>query len=143
MFSFKNNCLFLFIGLLLLLISCVDKKSSVYNPDEVGKVMPTTPGTVLASRKILISGLKKDTQYWGAAIGGTLAGATTYGLTGGDNELARLAARRCCDARQRRSPEINWYRSPSLRTTIGCRSPWSLRLSAKEVISSESNSVRG
>ena len=91
MFSFKNNYLLLFIGMLLLLISCVDKKSSIYNPDEVGIVMPTTPGTVLASRKILISGLKKDTQYWGAAIGGTLAGATTYGLTGGDNELEEAA----------------------------------------------------
>ena len=56
MFSFKNNYLLLFIGMLLLLISCVDKKSSVYYPDEVGIVMPNTPGTVLASRKILISG---------------------------------------------------------------------------------------
>ena len=53
--------------------------------------MDTTPGIIITSRKVIIAGLKKDTQYWGAAIGATLAGATTYGLTGGDNVLEEAA----------------------------------------------------
>ena len=53
--------------------------------------MDTTPGIIISSRKVIIAGLKKDTQYWGAAIGATLAGATTYGLTGGDNVLEEAA----------------------------------------------------
>ena len=53
--------------------------------------MDTTPGVIVASRKVVIAGLKKDTQYWGAAIGATLAGVTTYGLTGGDNVLEEAA----------------------------------------------------
>ncbi len=91
MLKLKGNYLLLVLGIFLFLISCVDKKISIYNPDEVGIVMATSPGIVEASRKILISGLKKDTQYWGAAIGATLAGAMTYGLTGGDNELEEAA----------------------------------------------------
>ena len=56
-----------------------------------GIIMDTTPGIIITSRKVIIAGLKKDTQYWGAAIGATLAGATTYGLTGGDNVLEEAA----------------------------------------------------
>ena len=56
-----------------------------------GYYYDTTPGIIITSRKVIIAGLKKDTQYWGAAIGATLAGATTYGLTAGDNVLEEAA----------------------------------------------------
>ncbi|MBJ86505.1 MAG: hypothetical protein CMJ11_07990 [Pelagibacterales bacterium] len=91
MIIFNRVYLFLFLVFFIILSGCVDKKSSVYNPEEVGIIMETTPGVIVASRQIVIAGLKKDTQYWGAAIGATLAGATTYGLTGGDNVLEEAA----------------------------------------------------
>ena len=91
MFNLKRYFLQLFFCFFIILYGCVDKKSSVYSPEEVGVVMGTTPGVIVASRQIVIAGLKKDTQYWGAAIGATLAGATTYGLTGGDNVLEEAA----------------------------------------------------
>ena len=89
--NFNNKYFFLFLSIFLIFSGCVDKKSSIYNPEEVGIVMDTTPGIIVASRQVVIAGLKKDTQYWGAAIGATLAGATTYGLTGGDNVLEEAA----------------------------------------------------
>ena len=91
MIIFNRGYLFLFVVFFFIFSGCVDKKSSVYNPEEVGIIMETTPGVIVASRQIVIAGLKKDTQYWGAAIGATLAGATTYGLTGGDNVLEEAA----------------------------------------------------
>ena len=91
MFSLKNNFSYLLITIFIILFGCIDKKSSIYNPEEVGIIMDTTPGIIITSRKVIIAGLKKDTQYWGAAIGATLAGATTYGLTGGDNVLEEAA----------------------------------------------------
>ena len=91
MVSLKKNCSFLLLGIFIFTLGCVDKKSSIYNPEEVGTIMETTQGTIVTSRKIVIAGLKKDSQYWGAAIGATIAGATTYGLTGGDNVLEEAA----------------------------------------------------
>jgi len=91
MFSFKRYYLLILLSFFIILVGCVDKKSSVYSPEEVGIVMGTTPGVIVSSRKIVIAGLKKDTEYWGAAIGATIAGATTYGLTGGDNVLEEAA----------------------------------------------------
>jgi len=87
----NKSCTYLLLSIFVFTFSCVDKKSSIYNPEEVGIVMETTPGVIVTSRQIVIAGLKKDTQYWGAAIGATLAGATTYGLTGGDNVLEEAA----------------------------------------------------
>ncbi|PPR15133.1 MAG: hypothetical protein CFH33_01634 [Alphaproteobacteria bacterium MarineAlpha9_Bin3] len=91
MLNLKKNYTVILLGIFLLTFSCIDKKSSIYNPDEVGIIMETTPGTILSSRKVVIAGLKKDTEYWGAAIGATIAGASTYGLTGGDNVLEEAA----------------------------------------------------
>ena len=73
------------------LYGCVDKKSTVYSPDEAGTVMKTETGFILSSRKVVISGLKKDQEYWGSIIGGVIAGAATYGLTEGDNPLEEAA----------------------------------------------------
>ena len=91
MVNLKKTYSFLLLGFFIFTLGCVDKKSSIYNPEEVGIIMETTQGTIVTSRKIVIAGLKKDSQYWGAAIGATLAGATTYGLTGGDNVLEEAA----------------------------------------------------
>ena len=91
MIYFNRYYIFLLLGFLIILSGCIDKKSSIYNPEEVGIVMETTPGVIIASRQIVIAGLKKDTQYWGAIIGATIAGASTYGLTGGDNVLEEAA----------------------------------------------------
>ena len=65
MIIFNRGYLFLFVVFFITLSGCVDKKSSVYNPEEVGIIMETTPGVIVASRQIVIAGLKKDTQYWG------------------------------------------------------------------------------
>ena len=87
----RNIYIYFILFTYIFINGCIDKKSSIYSPEEVGIVMETTPGVIVASRKIVIAGLKQDTQYWGAAIGATLAGATTYGLTGGDNVLEEAA----------------------------------------------------
>ena len=91
MVNLKKTYSFLLLGFFIFTLGCVDKKSSIYNPEEVGIIMETTQGTIVTSRKIVIAGLKQDSQYWGAAIGATLAGASTYGLTGGDNVLEEAA----------------------------------------------------
>ena len=77
--------------LLTSVYGCVDKKTTVYSPDEAGTVMQTRPGTLLSFRKVVISGLKKDNEYWGSIIGGIVAGAATYGITEGDTPLAEAA----------------------------------------------------
>ena len=50
---------------------------------------------------------------------------------------------RCWCARQRRSPEMSWYFSPTLRTTMGCISPSARMLSASSASAAGSIALRG
>ena len=92
MYYLKNNYISFVVLILFIFVSgCVDKKSSVYSNDETGVVMQTNSGTLLSSRKVVISGLKDEEKYWGSIIGGIVAGAATYGITEGDNPLEEAA----------------------------------------------------
>lgn len=67
---------------------CAYKGASTYNPSEVGSVMQVKPVEVVSSRKVVIEGLKDNQSVgWGTLVGGTVAGAATYGLTGSDTPL--------------------------------------------------------
>jgi len=77
-----------FAVLLIGIAGCTFKGGSTYKPNETGTVMQVKRVNVVSSRKVVIEGLKDDQSVgWGTAVGATVAGAATYGLTKADTPL--------------------------------------------------------
>lgn len=78
----------LLIGLITLpfITACASRSQSSYYASEVGQVMSTEQVSVQSSRLVQIEGLSDNNRPgWGAAVGATVAGASAYGVTEGDN----------------------------------------------------------
>jgi outer membrane lipoprotein SlyB len=76
------------VASLLLVAGCATSTRNVYDSADVGRVIETSEGTVVASRVVSV---KEDVKGYGPAIGG-IAGATGAGLTIGRGSGSGLAA---------------------------------------------------
>jgi outer membrane lipoprotein SlyB len=69
-------------GLLLVLAGCTGSSSDTYRPQDVGRVMETTPGRVLASREVKISGTSSGLGTVAGGVSGAFIGSSVGSKSG-------------------------------------------------------------